>query len=115
MGVISTPAVAYITRLYKADAGVIISASHNPAEYNGIKIFNSKGFKLDDECETEIEDIVLNNKISQLTEKYNNEGRVLIRPSGTEPVVRVMIEGENIDEITKDAKDLAHLIENKLS
>lgn len=50
-----TPAVAYLTRKYGADAGVVISASHNPAEYNGIKFFDSKGFKLPDELEEEIE------------------------------------------------------------
>ena len=51
VGVIPTPAVAYLTRLYEADAGVVISASHNPMEYNGIKFFNNKGFKLSDEIE----------------------------------------------------------------
>ena len=54
-GVIPTPAVAYLTRLYKADAGVVISASHNPCEYNGIKFFNSEGYKLSDSVEDEIE------------------------------------------------------------
>lgn len=55
LGVIPTPAVAYLTRLYKADAGVVISASHNPCEYNGIKFFNSEGYKLSDSVEDEIE------------------------------------------------------------
>ena len=59
LGVVPTPAVAYLVNLYKADAGVMISASHNPFEYNGIKIFNSDGFKLPDELEEEIEDIIL--------------------------------------------------------
>ncbi len=59
LGVIPTPAVAYLTRKYKADAGVVISASHNSAEYNGIKIFNGEGYKLSDEMEEEIEDLVL--------------------------------------------------------
>ena len=58
LGVIPTPAVAYLTRLYKADAGVVISASHNPCEYNGIKFFNSDGYKLRDEIEDEIEDYI---------------------------------------------------------
>ena len=60
-GVIPTPAVAYLVRKYKFDAGVVISASHNPMEYNGIKFFNSNGYKLRDELENEIEDILLNN------------------------------------------------------
>ncbi len=53
--ILPTPAVAYLTRHYKADIGAVISASHNPMEYNGIKFFNSKGFKLADEIELEIE------------------------------------------------------------
>ena len=55
VGVLPTPAIAYLVRAYKADAGVVISASHNPFEYNGIKFFNRDGFKLDDEIEDEIE------------------------------------------------------------
>jgi phosphoglucosamine mutase len=57
-GVVPTPAVAFLTREYEADGGVVISASHNPAEYNGIKFFNRDGFKLPDEVEDEIEDFV---------------------------------------------------------
>ena len=48
LGVVPTPAVAYLVGKYKADAGVMISASHNSAEYNGIKIFSGDGFKLPD-------------------------------------------------------------------
>ncbi len=59
LGVVPTPAVAYLVRKYKADAGVMISASHNPCEYNGIKLFNGEGFKLSDSLEDEIEAIVL--------------------------------------------------------
>ena len=55
VGVIPTPAVAYLTRKYNADCGVVISASHNPVEFNGIKFFNKDGFKLDDNIELEIE------------------------------------------------------------
>ena len=55
VGVIPTPGVAYLTKKYNADCGVVISASHNPVEYNGIKFFNQDGFKLDDEIELEIE------------------------------------------------------------
>ncbi|MCR5482116.1 MAG: phosphoglucosamine mutase [Clostridia bacterium] len=59
LGVITTPAVAYLVRHYKADAGVVISASHNTFEYNGIKFFNGEGFKLSDELEEQIEDIIM--------------------------------------------------------
>ncbi|MGL4797636.1 MAG: phosphoglucosamine mutase [Paraclostridium sp.] len=55
VGVIPTPGVAYLTRHYNADCGVVISASHNPVEYNGIKFFNQDGYKLDDSIELEIE------------------------------------------------------------
>lgn len=58
-GVVPTPAVAYLVKHYNADAGIVISASHNPFEYNGIKFFNDKGFKLDDALEEEIEDIII--------------------------------------------------------
>lgn len=59
VGVVPTPAVAYLVKYYNADAGVMISASHNPFEYNGIKFFNRDGFKLDDSVEDEIEDIIV--------------------------------------------------------
>lgn len=61
VGVLPTPAVAYLVRHYNADVGVVISASHNPFEYNGIKFFNGDGFKLDDEIEDQIEDIIIRN------------------------------------------------------
>lgn len=61
-GVLPTPGVAYLVRELHADAGVVISASHNPYEYNGIKFFNSEGFKLDDAIEDEIEAIATGRK-----------------------------------------------------
>lgn len=62
LGYIPTPAVAYLTIKHGADAGVVISASHNPMEFNGIKAFNSQGFKLSDEIEEEIEKIILSDE-----------------------------------------------------
>lgn len=59
LGVVPTPAVAFLVREYGYDAGVMISASHNPCEYNGIKIFQSTGYKLPDAMEEEIEAIIL--------------------------------------------------------
>lgn len=58
VGVLPTPAIAYLTKKYNAAAGVVISASHNPAQFNGIKWFNSEGYKLSDETEDEIEAII---------------------------------------------------------
>ena len=59
LGTIPTPAVAYLTVLEQADAGIVISASHNPYEHNGIKMFSSEGFKLNDALEARIEDLIL--------------------------------------------------------
>ena len=59
LGVLPTPAVAFLVKEYGYDAGVMISASHNPCEYNGIKIFQSTGYKLPDALENEIEAIIL--------------------------------------------------------
>lgn len=61
LGVVPTPAVAYLIGKYKADAGIMISASHNPYEFNGIKIFSEEGYKLPDDLEEQIEAIVLDN------------------------------------------------------
>ena len=58
-GVIPTPAIAYLTRTHHMDAGVMISASHNPFEYNGIKFFDAYGYKLPDETEDKIEEFML--------------------------------------------------------
>lgn len=58
VGVIPTPAIAYLTRKYKVEAGVVISASHNPTEFNGIKFFDGNGYKLPDALEDEIEALI---------------------------------------------------------
>jgi phosphoglucosamine mutase len=58
VGVVPTPAVAYLTRKHRVDAGVVISASHNPMEFNGIKFFNGQGYKLPDAMEDEIEELI---------------------------------------------------------
>jgi phosphoglucosamine mutase len=80
VGIVPTPAISYLVRHLKLDAGVVISASHNPVEYNGIKFFNGEGFKLSDEIEEEIEHYILNDldveiepsgtKIGRKTEVY---------------------------------------------
>ena len=61
LGVVPTPAVAHLTRKYNADAGVMISASHNPVEYNGIKFFDGRGYKLSDELEDRIQAVIEGN------------------------------------------------------
>ena len=67
LGVIPTPAVAYLTRKLKADASVVISASHNTFEFNGIKFFSNKGMKIPDLLEEEIEEVMESGKIEELT------------------------------------------------
>ncbi len=62
LGVMPTPSIALLVKQYGADAGVVISASHNPVEFNGIKIFNSEGYKLADAIEDEIESYILERK-----------------------------------------------------
>ncbi len=67
LGVMPTPAVAYLTKKLKADASVVISASHNTYEFNGIKFFSNKGTKISDEIEMEIEDIMDSGKLDELS------------------------------------------------
>lgn len=78
VGIVPTPAVACLTRIYQADAGVVISASHNPVEYNGIKFFDSEGYKLDDNKENEIEEIILKEKDIQVAPIGENVGKVVV-------------------------------------
>ena len=67
LGVIPTPAVAYLTRKLNADASVVISASHNTYEFNGIKYFSNKGMKIPDTLEEEIEEVMESGKLDELT------------------------------------------------
>lgn len=67
VGVVPTPAVSFLVTHLKADMGVMISASHNPAKYNGIKLFNNKGYKLADEIEEKIEHYILDKKLPECT------------------------------------------------
>ena len=67
LGVMPTPAVAYLTKKFKADASVVISASHNTFEFNGVKYFSNKGMKIPDELEEEIEEVMDSGKINELT------------------------------------------------
>lgn len=76
LGVVPTPAVAYLVRYYEADAGVMISASHNTVEYNGIKLFSNTGFKLPDEIEWEIESLILDTPEKIILKSGTEIGRV---------------------------------------
>ncbi len=87
VGVLPTPAVAYLIRKYNMDAGVVISASHNPMEYNGIKFFSSEGYKLSDELEAEIEEYVLDGKDLGELPVGKDVGRVHTKMSGMQDYV----------------------------
>ena len=91
LGVVPTPAVALLVRNYNADAGIMISASHNPYEFNGIKIFSSNGFKLPDTLENEIEEIVLDN-VKQYDKAYMEKlGKVTVSEAGLDDYINHVI------------------------
>lgn len=75
LGPLPTPGIAFITTSMRADAGVVISASHNPFQDNGIKIFSKDGFKLPDEVELDIEDLIFSQKMAALRPVADEVGR----------------------------------------
>jgi phosphoglucosamine mutase len=75
VGPLPTPGIAFLTRTLRLDAGIVISASHNPFEDNGIKFFSSEGFKLPDETEQKIEDLVSDEKLSRKRVKGEEIGK----------------------------------------
>ena len=97
VGVIPTPAVAYLTRKYKVDAGVVISASHNPVEFNGIKFFDGDGYKLPDALEDEIEDVIKNNMNSIKFPTGPNVGKIKYRTDAREEYINHSIRSVNVD------------------
>ena len=97
VGVIPTPAVAYLTRKYKVDAGVVISASHNPVEFNGIKFFDGSGFKLPDSMEDEIEELLKNNMQGVKFPTGPGVGKIKYRTDAREEYVNHAIQSVNVD------------------
>ena len=81
LGVVPTPAVAFLVGKYKADAGVMLTASHNPCEFYGIKIFSGDGYKLPDALEEQIEAIVLDKKLTPPTPTGGDVGSVTTAPN----------------------------------
>ncbi|MGM0688967.1 MAG: phosphoglucosamine mutase [Bacillota bacterium] len=100
LGITSTPAVAYLTREFKASAGVVISASHNPIEDNGLKIFDSRGLKLPDALEDKIEEIYYNN----IDELPRPEGALLGQSS---------IDGKALEKYLDHLRDTAVSLEGQ--
>jgi len=91
-GVIPTPGIAYLTRHYGCDAGVVISASHNSYEFNGIKFFNENGYKLSDEIEEKIEAIILGEVEAPAGVSYDKIGRCLPKQNALEDYAKYLIE-----------------------
>ena len=105
LGIIPTPAVSYLVKKYGATMGVMISASHNPSEYNGIKLFNSEGFKLPDETEFEIEKYLLGKAVPSTTKV----GTLSTCDTGVEDYVNYVAEtSKSINENLKIVVDCAY-------
>ena len=97
VGVIPTPAVAYLTRKYKVDAGVVISASHNPVEFNGIKFFDGNGYKLPDALEDEIESYIRNDMSGIKFPIGSNVGKIKYRTDAREEYINHSIQAVGVD------------------
>ena len=105
LGIIPTPAVSYLVKKYGATMGVMISASHNPSEYNGIKLLNSEGFKLPDETEFEIEKYLLGKAVPSTTKV----GTLSTCDTGVEDYVNYVAEtSKSINENLKIVVDCAY-------
>lgn len=104
LGVIPTPGVAYLTKKIKATASVVISASHNTYDFNGIKYFSNKGMKIPDELEEEIEEILESGKIDDLTAHPSKIGIAETRQDLVEEYVYFLRKTfeENIENHLKD-------------
>lgn len=87
-GIVPTPAVAFLVGKYKANGGIVISASHNPYEFNGIKIFDDRGCKLSDELENKIEDIILGKGEAKGNIQGRDVGTESLLPHGKEDYIR---------------------------
>lgn len=97
VGVVPTPAVAYLTRKNHMDAGVVISASHNPVEFNGIKFFDANGYKLPDAMEDEIEAIIKNDMKDLAFPTGTEIGSITYRTDAREDYVKHATEAIPVD------------------
>ena len=97
VGVLPTPAIAYLTRKYKVDAGVVISASHNPVEFNGIKFFDGDGYKLPDELEDEIEALIKADMHGVMFPTGSGVGKIKYRTDAREEYINHSIKAVPID------------------
>lgn len=106
VGVLPTPAVAYLTRKYKVDAGVVISASHNPVEFNGIKFFDGNGYKLPDELEDEIEAVIKSGMDGVKFPTGSQVGKIKYRTDAREEYIN-----HAIQSIPMDLSDLKIVVD----
>ena len=97
VGVMPTPAIAYLTKKYKVDAGVVISASHNPVEFNGIKFFDGNGYKLSDELEDEIEALIKSNMKDVKFPTGAQVGKIKYRTDAREEYINHSIKAVPVD------------------
>lgn len=97
VGVIPTPAIAYLTKKYKVDAGVVISASHNPVEFNGIKFFDGNGYKLPDELEDEIEALIRCNMQGVKFPTGSGVGKIKYRTDAKEEYINHAIQSVAVE------------------
>ena len=97
LGILPTPAVAYLTNKYKVDAGVVISASHNPMEFNGIKFFDGSGYKLPDALEDEIEALIKSNMAGVSMPIGTGIGKIKYRTDAREEYINHDIKCVDVD------------------
>lgn len=97
VGVVPTPAVAYLTKKYKVDAGVVISASHNPVEFNGIKFFDGEGYKLPDSMEDEIEQVIKSGMKDIKFPIGSGVGKIKYRTDAREEYINHAVQSVNAD------------------
>ena len=97
VGVIPTPAIAYLTRRYRVDAGVVISASHNPVEFNGIKFFDGNGFKLPDALEDEIEQLIKSGMKDVQFPTGASVGKIKYRTDAREEYINHAVRAVHVD------------------
>ena len=97
VGVLPTPAIAYLTKKYMVDAGVVISASHNPVEFNGIKFFDGNGYKLPDEMEDEIENLIHNNMQEVKFPTGSGVGKVKYRTDVSDEYINHVVSSVPVD------------------
>ncbi|MDD4562375.1 MAG: phosphoglucosamine mutase, partial [Syntrophomonadaceae bacterium] len=98
VGIIPTPAVAYLTRYYQASCGIVISASHNPVADNGIKFFGPSGYKLPDEVEAEIEELVLSGTRDLTRPRGTDVGRVYDVKEAENNYLKYLMECYSLEE-----------------